>query len=318
MDVSLRAAELTKTYGAFHALKGVSLQLVQGEILALLGPNGAGKTTLIKILATLLNKDGGRVEIFGLDLDRQVEEIRHLIGYVGQDTERSAYARLTAWENLAFFAALRGLSTRQTREQVEKLAHYFEFHNVLQQQFGTLSGGQKQTVVIMRALLHDPPVVFLDEPTKGLDPIIARRIRAFLKKYVHEQTKSMLLTSHVLSEVEILADRVALIQGGQIATAGTAQELKNSLGAQEFVELEKARLPDHILRQVDALPEVTCRMEREPGWISFGVREPLAGAAAILQVLQKTGAQTSFRHHSATLEDAFLHHTGALSERFDA
>jgi ABC-type multidrug transport system ATPase subunit len=318
MDTTLTADHVQKKFASRLALQDTSLQLHRGEILALLGPNGAGKTTLIKILATLLNKDAGQVEIFGYDLDRHAETIRHLVGYVGQDTERSAYARLTVWENLQFFGALRGMSNRQVETQASRLVEYFDFHGQMERLFGGLSGGQKQTVMILRALLHDPPLIFLDEPTRGLDPIIGRRIRSFLKAYVHEQGKSLLLTSHVLSEVDELADRVALIQGGRIHASGTPQSLKDALGAREFVELEKNRLPEPVLERLLRLPVVRCQMEREPGWVSLGVTDAMAGAAAIIQVLRGEQVQASFRHHSATLEDAFVHHIGVLQERFDA
>ncbi|MCL5999122.1 MAG: ABC transporter ATP-binding protein [Chloroflexi bacterium] len=194
-SIALSAQHVQKRYGQYQALLDASLDVRAGEIMALLGPNGAGKTTLIKILVTLISKDAGKVEILGHDLDRDPESIRHLIGYVGQDTERSAYARLTVWENLNFFGALRGMTAHEIRSQVDKLATFFDFNGQMDKQFVTLSGGQKQTVVIMRALLHDPPLVCLDEPTKGLDPLIARRIRAFLKRFVREQGKSLLLTS---------------------------------------------------------------------------------------------------------------------------
>jgi len=318
MELTLSAQNVQKRYGSFQALQDASLEMYQGEILALLGPNGAGKTTLIKILATLLNRDAGQVAVLGLDLDRDAEAIRHLVGYVGQDTERSAYARLTVWENLTFFGTLRGLSSGQIRAQVDKLADFFDFRDQLDKLFVTLSGGQKQTVVILRALLHDPPLIYLDEPTKGLDPIIARRIRQFLKQYVHEQHKSLLLTSHVLSEVDELADRVALIRRGRIHVTGTPQDLKAALGAPEFIELQKEHLPALTLQHLLELPAVRCHMEREPGWVSLGVDDLMAGAEAIIQALRTEGIQASFRHHSASLEDAFLHYIGELEERFDA
>lgn len=318
MAIMLSAEGIQKRYGNFQALQDAGIKIKSGEIFALLGPNGAGKTTLIKILIGLIQKDAGKVHILGLDLDREAEAIRHLVGYVGQDTERSAYARLTVWENLSFFGALRGMSARQIRAQVDSLADFFDFHSQMNKLFVTLSGGQKQTVVIMRALMHDPVLIFLDEPTKGLDPLIARRIRAFLKTYAHEYGKSLLLTSHVLSEVDELADRVALIQAGRIPVCGTSADLKSALGASDFVEVEKQRLSPAILDRLARLPEVRTQIEREPGWISYGVSDPLAGAEAILKTLRESGAQTSFRHHTATLEDAFLHHIGQITERFDA
>jgi len=233
----LSARHVTKSYGDTPALKGIDLDLYAGEILALLGPNGAGKTTFIKIIATLLAKTAGRVQILGHDLDQDLRSIRHLFGYVGQDTDRSAYARLTVRQNLQFFGLLRGLNKRTIQEQQDKLAGFFDFRENLDKLFMHLSGGQKQTVVIMRALLHDPPIIYLDEPTKGLDPIIGKKIRAFLKTYVHQENKALLLTSHILTEVDEMADRVALIHDGRIGVVGTPSELKQSVGAAHFIEL---------------------------------------------------------------------------------
>lgn len=316
-SIALSAQHVQKRYGQYQALLDASLDVRAGEIMALLGPNGAGKTTLIKILVTLISKDAGKVEILGHDLDRDPESIRHLIGYVGQDTERSAYARLTVWENLNFFGALRGMTAHEIRSQVDKLATFFDFNGQMDKQFVTLSGGQKQTVVIMRALLHDPPLVCLDEPTKGLDPLIARRIRAFLKRFVREQGKSLLLTSHVLSEVDEMADRVALIHLGRIPVVGTPGELKDALGTRQFVELEKGGLPQATIEHILALEPVRFSLEREAGWISFGVDDALRGAEAILGTLRADGVRVGFRHHEVSLEDAFLHHIGELTETFE-
>jgi ABC-2 type transport system ATP-binding protein len=315
--VYLSAQHVQKRYGKSVALRDASLELYQGEILALLGPNGAGKTTLIKILATLLRKDGGRVEILGHDLDSHPEEIRHLFGYVGQDTERSAYARLTTVENLHFFGTLRGMSKGQIDGQIDKLATYFDFRPNLDKLFTHLSGGQKQTVVIMRALLHDPPLIYLDEPTKGLDPIIAKKIRSFLQRFVRQEKKSLLLTSHVLSEVDELADRVALIHRGTIPIVGTPDQLKSSIGATESVEIEKAALPARTIARILQLEPVLFQLERNDHWLSFGVTDGLAGAEAIIRVLREDHVQVRFRHHAVSLEDAFVHHIGELAERFD-
>ena len=317
MAVCLSAEHVRKAYGNTVAVKDASLALHQGEILALLGPNGAGKTTFIKILATLLTKDQGRVEILGYDLDKHETEIKHLFGYVGQDTERSAYARLSVVENLRFFGSLRGLSRGQIDQQIDKLAAYFDFQENLDKQFVTLSGGQKQTVVIMRAFLHDPPLVYLDEPTKGLDPIIAKKIRSFLKRFVYEDGKSLLLTSHVLTEVDELANRVALIHRGTIPVTGTPAELKSAIGAMEFVEIEKGALPEATRQRILQLAPVLFNVERDAQWVSFGVTDLLAGAEEIIRVLRADNVHAGFRHHAVSLEDAFLHHVGELAERFD-
>jgi ABC-2 type transport system ATP-binding protein len=317
MERYLTATTIRKHYGAATALQDATLTLHQGEILALLGPNGAGKTTLIKILATLLTKDSGQVNIMGYDLDHQSQEIRHLFGYVGQDTERSAYARLTVRENLHFFGALRGMKKREINEQIEKLADYFTFARHLEQLFVHLSGGQKQTVVIMRALLHNPPVIYLDEPTKGLDPLIAQKIRTFLRMYVQQEGKALLLTSHILSEVDELADRVALIHRGRIPLVGTPATLKAAVGARDFIELEKAALSPATQQRLQGLGAVLFARERTPAWLSLAVADPLVGMEEIIQVLRQEELRPRFRHHTVSLEDAFIHHIGALDEAFE-
>ena len=317
MSLFLQAGNVRKTYGDVVALEDASLDVRQGEILALLGPNGAGKTTFIKILATLLIKDGGSVNVLGHDMDADAESIRHLVGYVGQDTERSAYARLTVRENLMFFGRLRGLANAKIEGQIQKLADQFDFDANLDKQFVTLSGGQKQTAVIIRALLHEPPLVYLDEPTKGLDPIVARRIRTFLRQLVDEDGISLLLTSHVLSEVDELADRVALINRGRIPTVGTPQALKDAVGAADFIEVEAAALPDAVREEILQLEPVLFQLERDPKWVSFAVANAMIGAEAIIRTLRTRGITAGFRQHSTTLEDAFLHYIGDITERFD-
>ena len=317
MTMYLSATNVRKCYGQAIALKDASLTLHQGEIVALLGPNGAGKTTFIKILATLLSKDSGMVKVMGYDLDRYPNEIRHLFGYVGQDTERSAYARLTVVENLHFFGALRGLSKQQIEQQIKKLAGYFNFEDRLDKLFVHLSGGQKQTVVIMRALLHDPPLIYLDEPTKGLDPLIAQKIRAFLQQYVYQEGKSLLLTSHILSEVDELATRVALIHRGTIPIMGTPAELKTAVGATDLIEIERRPLPQTTQERLAHLEPILFSLDRRSDWLSLGVVDPMAGMEAIIQTLRQEGVKARFRHHIVSLEDAFVHHIGELDEQFE-
>lgn len=321
MRTILIAKNVRKTYnkGKTIALHDISLDLKQGEILALLGPNGAGKTTFIKILATLLIKDSGSVNILGFDLDKEEEKIKHTLGYVGQDTERSAYARLTARENLHFFGSLRGMSKKLIDEKINYLGDYFDLNSSLDKLFMELSGGQKQLIVIIRAILHDPPIIFLDEPTKGLDPIIAKKIRGFLVNYTKKESKSLILTSHILTEVDEMADRVALIKDGKIHITGTPEELKRSVGAVEFIELRKDDIPEKSLKKLLNLEEVVNIVDRDENWLSFGLSNILEGTEAVIKFLRQEKINTTgFRHHTVSLEDAFIHHVGTAGEKFEA
>ena len=313
----LEAVDVQKTYGEKTALSGVNFSMNKGEIHSLLGPNGAGKTTFIKIMATLLSKNAGTVNIMGYDLDTNEQEIRQILGYVGQDTERSAYARLTPVENLRFFGALRGLKKDEIDERLYKFSDYIDFDEHLDKQFMHLSGGQKQVVVIMRSLLHDPPIIFLDEPTKGLDPLISKKIRTFLKHYAKDEGKSLLLTSHIMTEVEVLSDRVSLIHGGKIQISETPLKLKQDVGVNDFVELDVSVIPIDIQNQLSQLDSVVTTLKREDGWMAYGVDDLFDGTQSILQILKQEGIKSGFRQSSVSLEDAFIHHVGRLDEGFD-
>jgi ABC-type multidrug transport system ATPase subunit len=166
-------------------------------------------------------------------------------------------------------------------------------------------------------LLHNPPLIYLDEPTKGLDPLIAKRIRTFLKQFVQRENKSLLLTSHVLSEVDELADRVALIHRGKISVASTPDDLKAAVGATESIEIEKTALPLATRERIARLETVLFTQERNDHWIAFGVSDAMLGAETIFRVLREDNVHARFRHHTVSLEDAFVHHIGELSEKFD-
>jgi ABC-type multidrug transport system ATPase subunit len=313
----LLAQNIAKSYGNFQALSDVSIDIQQSEIHSLLGPNGAGKTTLVKILATLLQKDTGRVQIDGLDTESHENEVRKIIGYVGQDTERSAYARLSIRENLMFFARIRGMNREHVSDWIVKLSKIFGLEDKIDCQFGHLSGGQKQSAIIMRGLLHDPLLLFLDEPTKGLDPLAARRIREYLKNYVVKMKRSILLTSHILSEVEFLSDRVSLLYKGHLGITGNPEELIDSIGSPEIVCLRKIKLTPNIVDKLLAQDAIMLSLDLGDDWIGFGIEDTFEGLESILRVLRKVGVKSEIQHRRVSLEDAFIHFLGNPGERFD-
>ncbi|GIQ69132.1 ABC transporter ATP-binding protein [Xylanibacillus composti] len=311
----LTAFDVCKAYGNRMVLDHMAFDLKKGEIHAILGRNGAGKTTFIKILSALLAKDSGAVRIGGYDIDRDPVRIRRLIGYVGQDTERSAYARLTARENLLFFGRLRGMKEDQIRTRITNMSTDLGFQDKLDTPFMHLSGGQKQTMVIMRALLHEPMIVYLDEPTKGLDPLVSAQVRNCLKDYARNKGKSILLTSHILSEVEDLSDRVSLMRHGARIQSGTVLELRKQAKASEFIDMPKSDLPAATQDRLSQLPQVAFVTEREDGAVlSYGVYQVWEGMEAILQVLREDDVRATFRHRSLALEDLFVMLLGEKEE----
>ena len=316
MNTLLLAQNVSKAYGDFKALSNANIDVRRAEIHSLLGPNGAGKTTLIKILATLLKKDSGSVQIDCIDIDESENDIRQLIGYVGQDTERSSYARLTVRENLLFFAKIRGMSQPDAEEQIGILSETFGLEEKIDCQFGHLSGGQKQSAVIIRALLHDPLLLFLDEPTKGLDPLAARKIREYLKNYVSKRGRSIFLTSHILSEVEYLSDRVSLLHKGVIGITGNPEDLIESIGFPEMVCLRTRSLNQSVINSILAKDHIIRSVELDNHWIGFGIDDTYEGIDSILDVLRTTGTKSEIQHRRVSLEDAFIHFIGNPGERF--
>lgn len=209
-----------------EALRDVSLEVNEGEIFGLIGPNGAGKTTLTKIIATLVQPTAGTVTVRGFDSVRDAERVRAQLGLATAE-ERSFYWRLTAVQNLLFFARLYGMEERAARRRIEELLTLFELKDATRRRFGELSTGNKQRLAVARALLPGPPVLLLDEPTRSLDPLAAARLRSVLSQLVKVQPHvSILLTSHNLGEVEELCDRVAVISHGSIRAVDSPKNLR--------------------------------------------------------------------------------------------
>lgn len=233
-----------------EVVRGISLQVKQGEAVALLGVNGAGKSTLLRILATLLLPSGGSAVVCGFDVAREPEAVRSRLGYhAGSDT--GFYARLTGEENLRFFGRLNHLSDSVLRARIPALAELFELEDSLGNQVRTLSSGTVQRLSLLRALLHQPKVLLLDEPTRSLDALGAADFRRFLKKEVlQKQGTSLLFASHTLPEIEYLADRVAILKEGELAALGTPGDLKNKSGA-ETLEEAFAAITGHSARSLE-------------------------------------------------------------------
>lgn len=208
-----------------EALRGVSLEVRAGELVALLGPNGAGKTTLLKILAALVSPDAGAIFIDGIDATHRPEWLRSQVGYVLTE-ERSFYWRLTVQDNLRFFAALEGLHGRAATRRIETLAVYLALDTLLTREFSDLSSGQKQRVAIARGLLSDPPIVLFDEATRSLDPGRAAQVQRVVRKVlVEDGQKAVIFATHELDEARALADRAIAMRHGTIFAEGPYQDI---------------------------------------------------------------------------------------------
>jgi len=232
----IEAHELCKTFadkkrGEIRAVDRVSFCCRPGEILGVLGPNGAGKTTLLRLLATILTPTSGTATIAGYDIGSQPQQVRQRIGYLTGTA--ALYERLTAREMVTYFGELYGLPPKEIERRADEIFTTLEIHEFADRRCDKLSTGQKQRVSIARAILHRPPVMIFDEPTSGLDVVAARTITRFIRR-CRDEGRTVLFSTHIMSEVEALCDRIAVIYKGRIAAVGTCAELREQTGAAAF------------------------------------------------------------------------------------
>jgi ABC-2 type transport system ATP-binding protein len=317
-DVSvIEAIDLKRTYktstGIFRrrsleveAVRGVSFAVQQGELFGLLGPNGAGKTTTIKMLITLLLPTAGTARVLGLDVVEDAREVRKRIGYVfGGD--RGLYERLPALDNLRYFAELYGVPPREQKARIQELLELVGLDGREKERVEGYSRGMRQRLHIARGLLHDPEVVFLDEPTIGVDPVGARELRATISSLV-EAGKTVLLTTHYMFEADALCDRIAVIAKGQIVAEGTPQQLKNTVAEGRVIEIEVYGVPEETvdgMRAIDGVKAVAVE-EREQAQLIVVRVEP--GAELTHTLLGRLNGTSVGRVSSRepTLEDAYV------------
>ena len=234
-----------------EAVRGVSFEIAKGELFGLLGPNGAGKTTTIKMLITLLIPTAGEARVLGYDVVKQAREVRKRIGYVFGG-ERGVYERLSGYDNLRYFAELYGVPGREQKARIEELLQLVGLKGREHERTEGYSRGMKQRLHIARGLLHDPPVMFLDEPTIGLDPVGARELRATISALA-DAGKTILLTTHYMFEADSLCDRIAVINRGKIVAEGTPAHLKSRVATGSVVEVEVFGVAEETVARLKAL-----------------------------------------------------------------
>ncbi|MDE2125920.1 MAG: ATP-binding cassette domain-containing protein [Armatimonadetes bacterium] len=220
--------------GTIRAVDGISLSCHQSEILGVLGPNGAGKTTLLRMLSTLITPTSGTASVAGFDIRFHASQVRARIGFLS--ASMALYERLTARENVEYFGALHGLHGNALRRRCSSLFDQLEIEEFADRRCDRLSTGQKQRVAIARCIVHEPPVMFFDEPTTGLDVLAARSIKEFIRG-CKSQGRAVIFSTHIMSEVELLCDRIAVIYEGRLAALGTLAELRAATGCTAFEEV---------------------------------------------------------------------------------
>lgn len=288
------------------AVNNISFHVQRGEMFGLLGPNGAGKTTTIKMLSTLLLPTAGRAEILGLDVVAQVRQVRRRIGYVfGGD--RGLYERLSGQDNLRYFAELYGIPPREQKQRIGALLDLVGLTGRERERVEGYSRGMRQRLHIARGLLHDPEVVFLDEPSIGIDPVGARELRTAIASLTAMGT-TVLLTTHYMFEAEELCDRIAIISGGQIVATGTPQDLKRISHGGGVLEVEAYGADNAMIEKIRALPEVAAVDAQEQGQAQILTIRSGSDDEITQSVLACLGSIRvgRVRTREPTLEDAYV------------
>jgi ABC-2 type transport system ATP-binding protein len=287
---------LVKEYGALRAVDGVSFEVRRGEVFAFLGPNGAGKTTTCEILETLRHRTSGEVSVLGLDVAREPDAVRKRIGVLPQDF--NAFDRLTCRENLKYFAAM-----FHAKPDLDQLLGLVSLQEKAEARYETLSGGLKQRLGVAIALVNDPEVVFLDEPTTGLDPRARREVWDVLRG-LRQRGKTVFLTTHYMEEAQVLADRVAILNRGKLVALDTPDALiRTHAPGQTVLVKGGAKLQGAL-----AVPST-----RKAEDLVVPVRGP-DQLAEVVRALAKTGGYSGLEVKTPTLEDVFLRLTGETLE----
>lgn len=321
---TVRVDSLSKTYqvrqrkGLFksekssvEALKSVSMEVCAGEIFGLLGPNGAGKTTLIKILTTLLLPTSGEAWVNGYQLKRQENKVRASVGCMLMG-ERGLYWKLTGRENLEYFGALYHLLPEKRRRRAEEIIALLDLEEIADRTVETYSSGQKMKLAFGKALINDAPLLVLDEPTNTLDVPSASELRAIVRD-LNDQGKTIIYTTHIMTEAETLCDRVAIIDHGQLLALGTVEELKASLERDQVTRIEGV-IPSRALEAVQRLQHVqrAARTASNGGNLLTVVTDKEHNSLSqLIEALTKNGASIQkISPEEVTLEDVFTAKTG--------
>ncbi|MGG3846094.1 ABC transporter ATP-binding protein [Aeribacillus composti] len=304
----LEAVEITKRFKQTHAVNGVNLFLERGEIIGLLGPNGAGKSTTISIISTLIPPTSGDVRLNNESVIKRPEKLRKILGVVPQ--EIALYPDLSARENLLFFGKIYRLSGSQLKQKVEEVLEMIGLTDRQHDLVKNFSGGMKRRLNIGAALLHEPELIIMDEPTVGIDPQSRNYILETVKRLNKEKKMTVLYTSHYMEEVEFLCNRIYIMDKGNILAAGTKEEIKNILSAENTIQITVERVNDSFIQALRDHPVVN-RVTVQDRVITVLTPKEANGFSILFKIAEETNTMlTSIEIKTPTLEDVFLHLTG--------
>jgi ABC-2 type transport system ATP-binding protein len=315
--VAIEARELVKTYGkSVRALDGLSFAVEAGSVFGLLGPNGAGKSTAVKILTTLSRPDSGEARVAGIDVRREPDRVRRVIGCVAQKSGVDREA--TGKENLTLQGRVYGMGAEELKRRVAELLDRFDLAEAANRVVRTYSGGMQRRLDIAMGLIHRPRVLFLDEPTTGLDPEVRADMWEEISLLARQEGITILLTTHYLEEADRLARRLAIIDRGRVVAAGSPEELKSRMGSDTIVvELRDAGLDGNALRVLERVPGVR-EIAVDGRWLRARAEHAASTMPAVLSALDSeevpVAAVTVAR---PSLDDVYLRYAGRAFDRAD-
>lgn len=302
----IEVKNLTKAYGKNEVLRGIDLEVARGSMLALLGPNGAGKTTTVRILSTLLNFDGGSVRVADFDVKEQADQVRGVIGLTGQSAALDEL--LTGRENLVMMGRLYRLTPKSAKARAQELLEQFDLVKAADRPAKTYSGGMRRRLDLAVSLIAAPPIIFLDEPTTGLDPRSRLAMWDIIKRLMADGT-TILLTTQYLEEADQLADQIVVIDGGKVIAKGTAAQLKSKVG-KDRLELT-FKDAETLSAAKDALGKTVADSDEKEYILSVVINDTNKDVKAVLDKLDDAKvAIGSMAVHKPTLDDVFLSLTG--------
>jgi ABC-2 type transport system ATP-binding protein len=308
LEPAVVTQNITKRFGDLTAVDRINLRIEDREIFGLIGPNGAGKTTLVRMLTTVIQPSDGTAEIAGFDIRSDPDGVRRSIGVVSQASTLDV--ELTAWENMNIYAKYYGVPAETRKERIKELLDVVGLADRAGFTVASYSGGMKRRLELVRSLIHHPKVLFLDEPTTGLDPQARSAVLEYLRDLHEQHDITIVLTTHYLEEAESLCDRLAIVDYGKVVALGTSAELKRTATGGDIVEAEVASLPNKALEA----------LKTSKFALDVKVRENIltvlvkSGAEAVPRIVELVGANggkiRSITLRAPTLDDVFLHFTG--------
>jgi ABC-2 type transport system ATP-binding protein len=307
---AIEVDHLTKKFGALTAVDDISFSVRQQEIFGLLGPNGAGKTTLIRMMTTLTPPTSGTARIGGHDIRTDADGVRHVLGVIPQAF--TSDPELTARENMIIHAKLYEVPANRRDALIDELLESVDLMKFRDALVRTFSGGMRRRLEIARGLVHAPKIMFLDEPTTGLDPVSRANVWEMIRMLRDKSELTILLTTHYMDEADRLCDRIAIVEHGKLAALDTPTRLKDSVPGTEVVEAEFANAPPDWNEQLGGLPQATGATSRD-GAVHITSQDGPATVAALMDLARSRKVTVKkVTVQSTTLDDVFLHYTGSV------